>query len=116
MNSKIEWLKKIGYLLFVLLIIFGGVVVTTLPENYKIKKYREELIENRKTIKAYVYVRSPKHRTIKYHFKIDDIEYYGFSRYTRWQLYPESGDSILIYYKEDDPSVNLWAGMFEKNK
>lgn len=73
-------------------------------------------IENRKMIKAYVYVRSPKHRTIKYHFKIDGIEYYGFSRYTRWQLYPESGDSILIYYKEDDPSVNLWAGMFEKNK
>ena len=29
--------------------------------------------------------------------------------------YIVSGDSILIYYKEDDPSVNLWAGMFEKN-
>ncbi|MBP5680906.1 MAG: hypothetical protein J6X31_07645 [Bacteroidales bacterium] len=82
-------------------------------EREKIADYREELIENRQVVKAYVYLKNAKKRRFEYRFKIDGIEYDGVSRYIPSRQHPEVGDSIWVYYKEDDPNVNLWVGMFE---
>ena len=83
------------------------------PERKKIEDYRKELVENRKSVKAYVYLKNPKKRRFEYRFKIQGIEYEGGSRYIQMCPHPEKGDSIWVYYKEDDPKVNLWVGEFE---
>jgi hypothetical protein len=84
---------------------------------------RKELSEQstrRKSVKACVidyyrnYNGSFKTKTFVYRFIVDNLTYEGISQYNMdKQLPPEVGDSIWVYYKEDDPNVNLWVGMFE---
>ncbi|MBP5347014.1 MAG: hypothetical protein J6Y99_12455 [Bacteroidales bacterium] len=84
---------------------------------------RKELSEQstrRKSVKACVidyyrnYNGSFKTKTFVYRFVVDNLTYEGISQYNKGkQQTPEVGDSIWVYYKEDDPNVNLWVEMFE---
>jgi hypothetical protein len=96
-----------------ILIVAVFLLVTKYPEVKRRNEYRNELSIERKAIKAYVYIRNPKCERILYRFEVNGVQYTGESKYFRSQQYPERGDSIWVYYKEDDPNVNLWVGMFE---
>ena len=80
----------------------------------RMSEHRKELAaltSNRRTVKAYVYETKRKSNQIFYRFTLNGVVYSGCSHYSLYQSYP--GDSIWVYYKEDDPNVNLWVGMFE---
>ncbi len=109
-NSFIDFIKSI---VVIILIVLGFFLVTEYPEIKRRKEYRNELSKERKAIKAYVYIENSKRRRLLYRFELDGVHYTGVSRYSRSQQYPHRGDSIWVYYKEDDPNVNLWVGMFE---
>ena len=85
---------------------------------YDNKKELSESTSVRKTGKACIINYFGKNRrdqnTFTYQFKINGKQYKGISKYNMSkQERPPIGDSIWVYYKEDDPNVNLWVGMFE---
>jgi len=83
------------------------------PERAKIKKYRKELTIRHATTKAYVNGITHRDNTIYYEFNVNNVKYFGISRYSLLDTpYPEEGDSIEVYYNEEDPNVNLWRGEF----
>ena len=83
------------------------------PERAMIKEYRKKLVNNHCVTKAYIYDDSPRDNTIYYEFVVNGMKYSGISRYSLLAPpYPEKGDSIEVYYSEDDPTINLWRGEF----
>ncbi len=116
MISKEKMKKKAIFALKLLIAIAVSLTFSFLlryPERKKIADYQDKLSEDRKVVRAYVYLRNPRKNRFEYRFKIGDIKYKGVSRYAQMQPHPEEGDSIWVYYKEDDPNVNIWVGMFE---
>jgi len=65
------------------------------PERKKIADYQDKLSEDRKVVKAYVYLKNPRKKRFEYRFKIGDIKYKGVSRYAQMQPHPEEGDVHL---------------------
>lgn len=119
MSSKIKTTLKISIFCAFICYCFSRYVdrMSDMADNRRILS---ELITERKTIKAYVSGYYGRHRgrfkkdTFIYRFMIDNQEYKGISSCKGNHLYPEVGDSIWVYYKEDDPNVNLWVGMFSE--
>ena len=115
--QNIDFLQKNGWK------IFWGISLVSLILCYKwyrgerMDNYRSELSAlsvKRKRTKAFVYSRNKKFHELRYRFTLEGIEYTGNSNYSfAKQQYIEKEDSIWVYYKEDDPNVNLWVGMFE---
>lgn len=85
------------------------------PARRTQKEYKQELLEGHKTVRAYVYRRigTKNRNTIEYIFSINNKEYLGESRYSRSKPYPDDGDSIVVFYKENNPEINLWSGCFD---
>ncbi|MBE6331171.1 MAG: hypothetical protein E7070_02520 [Bacteroidales bacterium] len=109
-NSYIDFIKRIAA---TVLIVAVCLLVSEYPEMKRRKEYHNVLSIERKAIKAYVYIRNSKSQRILYRFELNGVQYTGVSGYSRSQPYPHRGDSIWVYYKEDDPNVNLWVGEFE---
>lgn len=83
------------------------------PERAIIKEYREKLVKNHSVTMAYINAITHRDNTIYYEFIVNGIKYSGISRYSLLKPpYPEKGDSIEVYYSDDDPNVNLWRGEF----
>lgn len=84
------------------------------PEKSRYEEYRNELSIKHKVVTAYVYGSNPKKNKILYRFTINGETYKGQSRYRQTQSpKPAIGDSIEVYYKEENPEVNLWSGFCE---
>ena len=80
-----------------------------------IKEYRKKLINSHCVTKAYINATNPRDNTIYFEFVVNGIKYSGISRYSLLKPpYPEKGDSIEVYYSDDDPNINLWRGEFHE--
>ena len=105
-------------------------MVKNSPEAQRAKQmgiYEREMSESptkRKKAKAYVsayivhkgetrlFIKATR-RTFVYNFTVNGQQYEGYSKNYKKQRLPNIGDSIWVYYKEEDPNVNLWVGLFE---
>lgn len=110
MNRHVSDAIRIGLTIIIAII---AVYIFYYPARRRQKEYRQELLEEHKTIRAYVYRRIGKHNTIEYIFSINNKEYLGGSRYSDMAPYPDKGDSIVVFYKENNPEINLWSGCFD---
>ena len=98
-------------LTIIMVIIFIRIFIY--PERAMIKEYRKKLINSHCVTKAYINATNPRDNMIYYEFMVNGIKYSGISRYSLLKPpYPEKGDSIEVYYKDDDPNVNLWRCEF----
>lgn len=85
------------------------------PERAMIKEYRKKLTNSHCVTKAYIYDDNPRDVKIYYRFVVNGIKYSGISHYSHLNPpYPREGDSIEVYYCENDPNVNLWRGEFSE--
>lgn len=112
MNRHISDALRFGVTIIIAII---AIYILYYPARRKQKEYRQELLEGHKTIRAYVYRRIGKHNTIEYSFSINNKTYVGESRYRQSDPYPDEGDSIEVFYKENKPEINLWSGCFDWN-
>ena len=85
------------------------------PERAMIKEYRKKLANSHCVTKAFINATNPRDNTIYYEFVVNGNKYSGISRYSLSNSpYPREGDSIEVYYCENDPNVNLWRGEFSE--
>lgn len=113
-NKKELWDFVWRFTLSIIVVIFF-IRIFIYPERAMIKEYRKKLINSHCVTKAFINATNPRDNTIYYEFVVNGIEYSGISRYSLLNPpYPETGDSIEVYYSETDPNVNLWSGEFTK--
>ncbi len=113
-NKKELWDFVWRFTLSIIVVIFF-IRIFIYPERAMIKEYRKKLTNNHCVAKAYIYDDNPRDVKIYYRFVVNGIKYSGISHYSHLNPpYPREGDSIEVYYSEDDPNVNLWRGEFSE--
>ena len=96
-----------------LLLVIVSIRILYYPERARIEDYRDKLSISHRVTKGYINAITYRKNLIDYNFIVNGVKYSGKSRYSLLEPpYPEKGDSIEVYYKDDDPNVNLWRCEF----
>lgn len=113
-NKKELWDFVWRFTLSIIVVIFF-IRIFIYPERAMIKEYRKKLANSHCVTKAFINATNPRDNTIYYEFVVNGNKYSGISRYSLSNSpYPREGDSIEVYYCENDPNVNLWRGEFSE--
>ncbi|GEM_PF-1234040 len=118
MNKNPTYYFKLNWKVIIGLSIVALILCYKWYRGERMDNYRNELSAlsvERKRTKAFVYSRNKKYHELRYRFSLEGVEYTGNSNYSfSNHQNVEKEDSIWIYYKEDDPTVNLWVGMIDE--
>ncbi|WP_028903599.1 hypothetical protein [Prevotella sp. P6B4] len=110
---KLDFLKFAWRYILAIIVVIVLIRILVYPERTKINEYRERLSISHSVTKASINSITHRKTKIFYEFMVNGVKYSGISRYTLLNPpYPQKGDSIDVYYSEDDPNVNLWSGEF----